>query len=89
LEQQLGATWIDLYVAELVETEQVQAAVAADDPREDAFVSGFDELVDELGGGDVADAAALLAGRRPRPMSRWLLPVPGSPTSTTGSPASM
>ena len=31
LEQQLGAAWVDLDVAEFVEAEQVEAAVAADD----------------------------------------------------------
>ena len=42
--------------------EQVEAAVAADHSGQDAVVGGFDELVDQLCGGGVADAAALLAG---------------------------
>jgi hypothetical protein len=61
-EQQFCSAWVDLDVAEFVEAEQVEASVAADDAREDSFVGGFDELVDELGGGDVADAASLFAG---------------------------
>ena len=48
LEQQLGPARVDLDVAELVETEKVEAAVAGDDAGELSFVSGFDEFVDEL-----------------------------------------
>jgi hypothetical protein len=42
LEQQLGAFGVDLDVAELVEAEQIQAAVAADSAGQDAVVGGFD-----------------------------------------------
>ena len=35
LEQQFGAAWVDLDVAEFVEAEQVQAAVAGDDAGQD------------------------------------------------------
>jgi len=84
LEEQFGSPGVDVDVAEFVEAEQVEAAVAADDPGQDSFVGGFDEFVDQLGGGGVADASA-----RPSPMRRWLLPVPESPSSTMGSPASM
>jgi hypothetical protein len=52
----------DLDVAEFVQAEQVEAAVAADDAGKDAVVGGFGELVDQAGGGDAADPAALLAG---------------------------
>ena len=62
LEEQLAAAAVDLDVAEFVEQQQVQASVAADDAGQCALVGGFGELVDELGGGDVADPAALLAG---------------------------
>ena len=62
LEQQLGAAGVELDVAEFVEAEQVEPAVAADDAGQAPFVGGFDEFVDQLGGGDVADPAALFAG---------------------------
>jgi hypothetical protein len=62
LEQQFGAAGVELDVAELVEAEQIEASVAGDESGEFAVVGGFDEFVDELGGGDVADSSALLAG---------------------------
>src|SRR5439155_149683 len=62
LEEQLGAAGVDLDVPELVKQEEVQAAVAADDPGQRPLVGGFDELVDQGCGGDVADPAALFAG---------------------------
>ena len=62
LEEQLGAAGVELDVAEFVEAEQVESAVAGDDAGESSFVGGFDEFVDELRGGDVADSAALFAG---------------------------
>ena len=62
LEEQFGSAGVDVDVAELVEAEQVEAAVAADDPGQDSFVGGFDEFVDQLGGGGVADASSLFAG---------------------------
>jgi len=61
LEVQFGASGVDLGVAELVEAEQVEAGVAADEVGQDAVVGGFDEYVDEVGGGDVADPAVLFA----------------------------
>src|SRR5262249_12406469 len=67
LEQQLGAAWVDLDIAELVEQQEVQPAVAADHPGQRPLVGGFDELVDQGGGGDVADPAALLAGGQAEP----------------------
>ncbi len=67
LEQQLGAAWVDLDVAEFVQTEQVEAAVAGDDAGQLAFVGGLDEFVDQLRGGDVADPAALFAGGQSEP----------------------
>ena len=44
-----------------------ELAVAADDAGKDAFVGGFDEFVDKLGGGDVADASSLFAGCQAQP----------------------
>jgi hypothetical protein len=67
LEEQFGAAGVDVDVAEFVEQQQIEAAVAGDDAGQDAFVGGFDELVDELGGGDVADSAALFAGCEAQP----------------------
>ena len=46
-------------VSQFVEAEQVRAAVAGDDAGQGSFVGGFDEFVDQLRGGDVADPAAL------------------------------
>lgn len=83
------SAWVDLDVAEFVEAEQIEAAVAADDVGEDSFVGGFDELVDQLCGGDVATRRPCSQAVGRGPMSRWDLPVPESPSSTVGSPASM
>ncbi len=44
-----------LPVAQLVQAEELDAAVAGDGPGELAFVGGFDEFVDELRREDVAD----------------------------------
>src|SRR6478672_4191850 len=56
-----------LDVSQLVEAEQIQASVAGHDAGQDPCVGGFDELVDQLCGGDVADPAALFAGSQPEP----------------------
>jgi hypothetical protein len=45
LEQQFGAAGVDLDVADLVEAEQVESAVAGDNAGQDAFVGGLDEFV--------------------------------------------
>ncbi len=47
LEEQLGAAPVELEVAELVEAEQVDSAVAGDDLGELPVVVGFCELVDQ------------------------------------------
>ena len=60
LEEQLRASRINLDLTQFVQAEQVQAAVAANHAGQDAVIGGFDELIDELGGGDVANPAALL-----------------------------
>ena len=67
LEQQFGAAGVDLDVAQFVEQQQVQPAVAADDAGQLPVVGGFDEFVDQLRGGDVADPAALFAGGQAEP----------------------
>jgi len=46
LEQQFGAAWVQGEVADLVEAEQVEAGVAAQDAGELFVVGGFGELVD-------------------------------------------
>ena|SRR5438105_3929096 len=48
LEQQLRAATVELDVAQFVEAQQVEAAVAGDEAREAPFVGGFDKFVDEL-----------------------------------------
>jgi hypothetical protein len=66
LAEQFGAARVELDIAELVEQEQVEAAVAADDAGQLPLVGGSGELVTQLGGGGVADPAALLAGGQAR-----------------------
>ena len=67
LKQQLGAAGVELDVAEFVEADQVESAVAGDEARQASFVGGFGEFVDELGGGDVADSESLFAGGETEP----------------------
>ena len=55
LEQELGAAPVQFHVAELVNAEQVNAAVAGDGLDKLLVVGGFDQLVDELGGQGIAD----------------------------------
>jgi hypothetical protein len=62
LEQQLGAAAVQMEIAELVQAEQVVAAVAGHGAAEVAFAGGLDQLVDECGGGGIADPTAGLAG---------------------------
>jgi len=66
LEQQFGATLVEFHVAEFVEAEQFDPAVAGDGPRQLAFISGLDEFVDELGREDVADLVSGLGGGGPQ-----------------------
>jgi len=67
-----------LDVSELIEAEEVQASVSGHDTGQDPFVSGFDEFVDQLRGADVADPAALFAGRQPQPYEQVGLAGAGS-----------
>jgi hypothetical protein len=88
LEQQLGVAGVGLDVADFVDQQQVETAVAGDEAGEATFVGGFDELVDELGAGGVADSASLFADGDAKFDQQMVLPVPESPSSTIGSPAS-
>ena len=67
LEQQLGAAPVQLEVAQLVQAEQVDAAVAGDGAGQGLVVGGLDELVDQRGGGDVPDPVAVLGGGGAQP----------------------
>jgi len=62
LEEELGVAGVDLDAAELVPAKQVQASVAADDTTQVAVLGGFDEVVDQLGGGDVPTRRPCSAG---------------------------
>jgi hypothetical protein len=48
LEQELGAAAVEFHVAELIDQEQVHAAVTVDGAGELFLVACFDEFVDEL-----------------------------------------
>ena len=88
LEQQFGAAAVEFHVAEFVEAEQIDAAVAGDGPGQLLVVGGLDELVDQLGGQGVADPVARAsAAAVPSAISRWVLPVPESPIRHSGWPA--
>jgi hypothetical protein len=69
LEQQFGSAWVDLDVAEFVEAEQVEAAVAGNDSGQDSFVGGFDEFVHEPRRERVSDPEPL--SPRPRCPGRF------------------
>ena len=56
LEEQFGAARVEVDVVELVQAEQVEPAIAGDEARELALVGGLGELVEQGGGGRVADA---------------------------------
>src|SRR5262249_61706198 len=84
-----SASWgVDRGVAQLIKQEKVRAAVAAGQAGQLPLVGGLDQLVDQLGGGDVTDPAAPLAGRQAEPDQQGSLPVPLSPSSANGPPAS-
>src|SRR5216683_7782816 len=67
LEQQLGAAAVELEVAQLVQAQQVDPAVAGDGPRQQLVVGGLDQLVDQRGGGDVFHPVAVLGGGGAQP----------------------
>src|SRR2546430_2209484 len=62
LEQQLGAAAVELEVAQLVQAQKVDPAVAGDGAGQGLVVGGLDELVDQGGGGDVPDPVARPGG---------------------------
>jgi hypothetical protein len=66
LEQKLGASAVELDVAEFVQAERVEAAVSGHDPRQAAFVGCFAQLVDQLGGCGVTHPPSLVARRDPK-----------------------
>ena len=63
LEEQFGAAAVKFHVAQFVQAEQVDAAVAGDGLGQLLVVGGLDELVDQFGGQRVADPEAGLGGR--------------------------
>src|SRR6201987_807448 len=67
LEQQLGAAPVQLEVAQLVQAEQVDPAVAGDGAGQGLVVGGLDQLVDQRGGGGVLDPVAGLGGGGAQP----------------------
>src|SRR6516162_6785661 len=67
LEQQLGAAPVQLEVTQLVQAEQVDAAVAGDGAGQGLVVGGLDEFVDQRGGGDVPDPVTVLGGGGAQP----------------------
>ncbi len=54
-----------MQVAEFIDAQQVDAAVAGDRAGQGALVGGLDEFVDERGGGDIPHGAAVVAGGHP------------------------
>ena len=62
LEQQLGAAAVQLQVAEFVDQEEIDAAVAGDGAGQLPVVGGFGELVDQLRGQGVLDPVAVFGG---------------------------
>src|SRR5829696_1417186 len=62
LKQQLGAARVQGQVADLVQTEQIEPGVAAEDAGELFVIGRFGELVDQLRAGQVADPTALFGG---------------------------
>jgi hypothetical protein len=77
LEEEFGAAPVELEVAQFIQTEQVDPAVAGDDFGEGSVVLGFGELVDEPGGEDVADPVAGFGGGGPEPDQQVRLPGAG------------
>jgi hypothetical protein len=62
LEEQFGAAAVEFHIAEFVEAEQVDAAVAGGDAGQLLVVGGFGELIHQLGREGVADPVAGLGG---------------------------
>jgi hypothetical protein len=62
LEEKFGAVPVEFHVAELVDAEKIDTAVAGDRLVRLLLVRGFDQLVDQLRCERVADAVALHRG---------------------------
>src|SRR5262249_41632993 len=86
LEQQRGAAAVELEVAQLVQAEQVDPAVAGDGARQGLVVGGLDQLVDQGGGGCVADLAAVLGGGGAQPDEQVGLAGAGVADQAAGLP---
>jgi hypothetical protein len=87
VEQQFGAAPVQFEAAQLVETQQVDPAVSGDGAGELFVVGGLDELVDEGGGGDVANAVARFGGGDAQPDQQVALPGARVPDQATGCAA--
>jgi hypothetical protein len=59
LKQQLSAPAVKLHIAEFINAQEIDTAVAGDRLRQLLLVGRFDQLVDELGSPHVADAEAV------------------------------
>jgi hypothetical protein len=59
LEQQLGTAAVQLHVPQLINAEQVDAAVAGDGLGQLLVVGGLDQLINQLGRQHVAHPEAL------------------------------
>jgi hypothetical protein len=62
LEEQFGAAAVQFEVAQLIQAEQVDAAVAGDGLGQVPVVGGLDQLVDQGCGGGVADPVTRFGG---------------------------
>jgi hypothetical protein len=60
LEEEFGGSLVEVDVAELIDREEVESAVAGDGLGEVELVGCLGEFVGELGAGDVADPVAVL-----------------------------
>jgi hypothetical protein len=87
LEQQFGSGLVEVEVAQFVQAEQVDAAVAGDGAGEFLLVGGFGEFVDEVRGGCVADAHSGFGDGCADADQQVGLPVPESPIRQRGWPA--
>jgi hypothetical protein len=86
LEQQLGPTPVQLHVAELVQAQKINSALAGNGFRQLSVVGGLHRLVGQLGGEHVLDPVALLGGVGAQSDEQVAFPVPESPIKQSGSP---
>lgn len=70
---------VEAEVAEFVNTEQVEPAVAGDGFRELVLAGGFGEFVDQFRGQRVADPVALFGGGGAEPDEQVGFPGAGVP----------